>query len=100
MTACFDKDSEWGQSVADTLSTEILGRARWSVTPVAAQGAVGAGAGGSPLTGGFFPIALEEQTQGKLTHALTQKKRKLLRNKYDLMSQSQHQSGMWARLHL
>lgn len=66
MTACFDKDSEWRLSVADTLSTVILGRAGRGVTPVAAQGAVGAGAGGSPLTGGFFPIALEEQTQGKL----------------------------------
>lgn len=75
MTACVDKDSEWRLSVADTLSTVILGRARWSVTPVAAQGAVGAGAGGSPLTRGFFPIALEEQTQGKLTHAHTQKKK-------------------------
>lgn len=70
-TACFDKDSEWRLSVPDTLSTVILGGAGWGVTPVAAQGAVGAGAGGSPLTGGFFPIALEKQTKGKLAHTHT-----------------------------
>lgn len=71
MTACFDRDGEWRLSVADTLSTVILGGAGRGVAAVAAQGAVGAGAGGSPLTGGFFPIALEEQTQGMLTHTHT-----------------------------
>lgn len=93
MKACFHKDNERRLSSADTLSTVILGGASRGVTPVAAQGAVGAGAGGSPLTGGFFPFALEEQTHGKLAH------KKLLRNKYDLMSQSKHWRGMWARLH-
>lgn len=38
-------------SAADTLSTVILGGAGRGVTSVATQGAVGAWAGGSPLTG-------------------------------------------------
>lgn len=46
-----DNDRVLCLSAADTLSTVILGGAGWGVTSVATQGAVGAGAGGSPLTG-------------------------------------------------
>lgn len=46
-----DNDRVLCLSAADTLSTVILGGAGRGVTSVATQGAIGAGAGGSPLTG-------------------------------------------------
>ena len=68
----------------DTWSAVILGGTTRGVASVAAHGAVGAGAGGPPLTGRLLPVAL-----GSQTHKVKKKKKKnsqhiLLRNKHDL----------------
>lgn len=44
--------------MADTCTTVVLGGAGGGASAVAPQGAVGAGAGRSSLTGGFFSITL------------------------------------------
>lgn len=78
---------------ADTWSAVILGGTGRGVTSVPPQGAVGAGAGGSPLTGWLLPVALDAQTHtAKRGHGL------LMRNKHNVTPLSQHQAGMWARL--
>ena len=49
-------------ALCDTWSAVIGGGTTRGVPSVAPQGAVGAGAGRPPLTGGLLPIALDAQT--------------------------------------
>lgn len=55
----------------DTWSAVILGGTGRGVTSIASQGAVGAGAGGPPLTGRLLSITLDAQEIIKTTEKQT-----------------------------